>query len=208
MGGKPGAPGLQRAAQQGHVVQILRLQKRAMLTHKGRRGHGRDHIFGQAHVLHVGIAPGAKAHGQVGVLGHHIEQRDRDLQGQVNLRIGIGELAQARNDHRAGKGGRDRQTKLAFAGCGTGAGKLLQDGQAFAHMGQIFTAFGGERKVGATEQLGANNLFQLTHPVADRAGGDKQLFRGLGHAAQTRQRLKGQQALDGRDACGAHKPPL
>jgi hypothetical protein len=72
-------------------------------------------------------------------------------------------------------------------------------------MGQVFAAFGGQRKVGPAEQLGADDLFELLDAVADRAGRHVQLFRGLGDAAQPRQRLKGQQALDGRDAgSGSH----
>jgi len=69
-------------------------------------------------------------------------------------------------------------------------------------MGQVFVAFGGERKIGPAKQLGANDLLQLLDAVTHRAGRHAQLFGGLRHAAQTGQCLKGQEALDGRDARG------
>jgi hypothetical protein len=67
-------------------------------------------------------------------------------------------------------------------------------------MGQVFVAFGGEREVGPTKQLGANDLLQLFDAVAHGAGRHAQLLGRLGHAAQSRQGLKGQETLDGRDA--------
>ena len=71
-------------------------------------------------------------------------------------------------------------------------------------MGQVFAALNRERKVGAAKQLGANDLLQLLDAVAQRAGRYAQLIRRLCHAAQSRQGLEGQQALDGRDSGRAH----
>ena len=159
-------------------------------------------------MLHVGVATGAKTHHQVGVFGHHVQQRDGHLQGQVNLGVGLGELAQARDQDGARKGGGDRQAQFAFARRSSRGGKLLQHGQTFAHMGQVFAALGGERKIGPTKQLGANDLLQLLDAVAHGAGRDAQLLGGLRDAAQARQRLKRQQALDGRNAGGGHAPTI
>ena len=81
----------------------------------------------------------------------------------------------------------------------------LNTAQTFAHMRQILNSFGGQRKIGPAKQLGANDLLQLLDPVAHGAGCDAQLLGRLGHAAQTRQRLKGQEALNRRDArCVGH----
>jgi len=71
-------------------------------------------------------------------------------------------------------------------------------------MRQVSSAFGRERKIGPAKQFGANDLFELLDPVAHRAGRDAQFFGGLGHAAQARQRLKSQQALNGGDTGGGH----
>ena len=204
-GGKPGAPGLQRAAQQRLVVDALRGLKRAVLAQELRRCHGGDHIVGDAYMFQVGVSASAKAHHQIGVFGDHVEQRDRDLHGDVDLGIGLGEFTQTRNHHRARKRGGDRQTQFALARRSTDVGELLQNRQPLTHIGQVFAAFGGERKIRAAEQLGANDLLQLARPVAHRAGGDAQFFRGLRDAAQTRQRLKGQQALNGGNAGNTHR---
>jgi hypothetical protein len=151
-------------------------------------------------VLNVGVAAGAEADHQVGVLRHHVQQRDRDLQHQVDFRIGLDEAAQPRHQDRARKGRRHRHLQLALALGQLPAREALQDRDALAHMGQVLAALGGEREVGAAEQLGADGLFQLPHPVADRAGCHAQFLRRLRHRAQAGQCFKGQQALDGRDA--------
>ena len=79
-------------------------------------------------------------------------------------------------------------------------GKRPSAGQPFAHVGQVLAAFGGEGEVGAAEQLGAEDLFQLPHPVAHGAGRDAQFVGRQRHRAQPRQRLEGEEALDGRNA--------
>jgi hypothetical protein len=84
--------------------------------------------------------------------------------------------AQARHQDGAREGRRDGQAQLALAGRGAlpGRGKALQRGQAFAHMGQVFAALGGQREIGAAEQLGADDLLELLDAVADGAGRDAQ----------------------------------
>ena len=52
-------------------------------------------------MLDIGVTAGAKAHHQVGVFGHHIEQRNGHLQRQLDLGVSLGELAQARDQDRA-----------------------------------------------------------------------------------------------------------
>jgi len=144
----------------------------------------------------------AVAHHQVGILGHHVQQRDGDLQRQVDLGVGLGELRQARDQHAARKGGRDRDLQPCAAAGHRVVGEALQRPQAFAHLLQVVLAVGGQRKVRAPEQLRAQHLLQLAHAVADRAGRDAELLGRQRHAAQARQGFKGQQALDGRDAPG------
>jgi hypothetical protein len=154
-------------------------------------------------VFHIGIAAGTKADGEIGIFSYHVEQGDADLQCQVNLGVGLGELAQPGHEDGARKRGCDGHLELAPTGQRPLAGEAPQNGQAFADMRQVFAAFAGQRKVGPPEQLGANDLFQLLDPVADRAGRDAQLFSGLCHAAQSRQGFKSEQALNGRYA-GSH----
>ncbi len=48
-------------------------------------------------MFHIGITAGPEAHHQVGVFGHPIQQRDGDLQRCVYLGVGLGELAQPRD---------------------------------------------------------------------------------------------------------------
>ncbi|MPM71103.1 hypothetical protein SDC9_118066 [bioreactor metagenome] len=151
-------------------------------------------------MLHVCIVAGAEAHDQVGVLGYHVEQRDGDLQRQVDLGVGLGELAQARDQDGARKGGCHGQLQAPLAGLAVGAGKALQRAQAFAYVREVGAAVRGEREVGTPEQARAQDLFQLLDAVAYRAGRDAQFISGERDAAQTRKRLEGEQALDGRDA--------
>ena len=87
-------------------------------------------------MLHIGVTARAKADGQVGVFGHHVEQRNAHLQGDVNLGVGLGKLPQTRHQDRARKGRRDRQAQFAFArgGAAVFAGEPFQNRQAFAHV--------------------------------------------------------------------------
>ncbi len=71
-------------------------------------------------------------------------------------------------------------------------------------MRQVFHTLDGERKVGPAKQLGAYDLLQLLDAVAHRAGRDAEFFCSLRDAAQTRQRLKSQQALNRGDAGDGH----
>ena len=151
-------------------------------------------------MFHVRVPPCAKAHGQVGVFGHHIEQGNAHLQGDVDFGVGIHKVFEAWHQHRARKSGRDRQSQFAPPGGVAGAGKALQRHQAFSHMGEVFVAFGGEREIGPAKQLGADDLFELLDAVTHGTGRHAQLFGGLGHAAQSGQGLKGQKTLNRRDA--------
>jgi len=73
-----------------------------------------------------------------------VPKRTAHLQREVDLGVGVAELLEARQQHRARKRGRDGDAQLAPAGRGRVARKLLQRGQAVAHMGQVLAAFGGE----------------------------------------------------------------
>ena len=199
-GVEPAAPGLERAAQQRQAFEIGGLLERPVGAHKRRRGQGGEHIARQLHMFHVGVMAGAEAHDQVGIFRHHVEQWNAHMQRQVDLGVGLGELAQPRNQHAAGKCRRDGDLQPAPAGRAGAAGKALQRAQAFTHMRQIGAAFAGQREIGPPEQPAAQHLLELAHPVAHGAGRDAQLLGGLRHAAQPRQRLEGQQALDGGDA--------
>lgn len=149
-------------------------------------------------MLHVGVAPGAKSDHQVGILRHHIEQRDGDLQRQVDLGIGFGELGQARDQHRPGKGGCNRQAQLALARRSGGAGKFLQCGEPLAHMGEVLAALGGQGKISPAKKPGSDDLLELLDPVADCAGCHKQFVAGLRHAAQAGKasRLTGTESVE------------
>ena len=198
--GKPGAPRFQRAAQQLGTLQLGHAVEGSVLQQVVRRGQRRDLVLQQADVFDVGIAAGAKAYREVGVFGDHVQQRDRHLQRQVDLGVVVHEMAQPRHQDGACKGGRHRHLELAFARHRRATGKARQHAQAFAHMGQVFAAFGGQREVGPAKQPRAQQLFQLLDAVADGTGRDAQLLRRLGARAQPRQCLKGQQTLDRRDA--------
>ncbi|MNV74356.1 hypothetical protein D3C71_1675680 [compost metagenome] len=115
-----------------------------MLAHESGGGQRRDHVARQLHILHIGVVPGAVAHHQVGVFGHHIKQRDGHLQRQVDLGIGLGELAQARDQDGARERGRHRQLEAPAARRGRSPRKTLQRAQPLAHMRQIGAALGGQ----------------------------------------------------------------
>ena len=173
-----------------------------MLAKEGGRGQRGVHIARNFAVLHVGIVAGAVAHHQVGVFGHHIQQRNGDLQGEVNFRVCLGELRQARYQHAARKCGGDGNLEPCAARGHRVIGEALQCAQAFAHLLQVVLSVRGERKIGATKQQCAQHLLELAHAVADRTGGDVELFGRLRHAAQAGQGFKGQQTLNGRNALG------
>jgi hypothetical protein len=119
---------------------------------------------------------------------------------QVDLGVGLGELAQARDEDGARKRGRDGQLEPPPPRRRCLARKALQRAQPLAHMGQVGAALGGQRKIGPAKQPHAQDLLQLLDPVAHGAGRDAQLFGRLRHAAQAGQGFKRQQALDGRNA--------
>ena len=59
----------------------------------------RHFVFHQTNMFHICIAPSAKTNRQIGVFSHHIEQGDGHLQRQINFRVSLSELAQARNQN-------------------------------------------------------------------------------------------------------------
>ena len=200
--GKPGAPRLQRAAQQLGVLQVLHRAEGAEFLDAGGRGQRGNDVLHDADRFQIRIAAGAVADGQVGIFGHHVEQRNVHVQRQVDLGVGRGELAQARHQDAAREGGGDGHAQLAARQGRIAAGEALQHGQRLAHVREIFAALGGEGEIGAAKEAHAHQLFQLLDAVADRAGRDAEFFGGVGDATEPGQGFEGEKALDRRNAHG------
>ena len=65
------------------IAEVFGLIERPVLSHKAWRGNRHHVVFHDAQMLHIGVAPGAKTHRQVGVFGHHVQQRNAHLQREV-----------------------------------------------------------------------------------------------------------------------------
>ncbi len=175
--------------------------ERAVLAQEGGRGQRRHLVGQQAQVLDVGIAPGAEADGQVGVLGHHVQQRNGHLQRQVDLGVGLDEAAQARHQDGAREGRRDGHA--AACAC-PGRPRCPGKRSRLARPSRTWARYSLPSVV--SEKSARPN--SLVPRICSSCRTRWLTALGVTHSssaasvtdAQARQRLEGEQALDGRDA--------
>lgn len=126
------------------------------------------------------------------------------MQAQRDLGIGMAKQCQPGQQQLARKGRRDRDSQPYSAGIVRWSGNLLQRRKRLAHSHQVGDAIHAEAEVVAGEKLQCEVRLKLADAMTDCAGRDAELFRRQCHTAQTRHRLEGQQALDGRDTWRSH----
>ena len=203
----PVRPRLERAAHQARGG-AFGLAREAVegpeLVEEGRAARRRHQVAQDQPVLEVGVAARTVADLEVRLLGGHVAQRDRHLQRQLDVGKAAAKELELGHHELAAERGRHRHPQSARAGRGALARHLLQRGERGAHMLQIGCALAGEGEITATEQADAEVRFELADAMADRAHGHAQLRRGAAGAAQARDRLEGEQALDRGDAAGRH----
>ncbi len=155
-------------------------------------------------MLEVGVAAGAVADLEVGLLGDDVAQGDRHLQGELDVRPVAAEELELGHHELAAERGRHRHPQPRRHGRRALARQLAQRGERDADLLQVGRALGGRGEVAAREQPHAEVGLELAQAVAHRAHGHAQLFGRTARAAQARDRLEGEQALDGRDASMGH----
>ena len=84
-------------------------------------------------------------------------------------------------------------------------GGLLEGGKPDPDVGEIGGAGGGQAEILAAEQFAADVCFELAYAMTDGARGHAQFVGRAGGAAQAGERLKGEQALNGRNVRGRHR---
>jgi hypothetical protein len=171
---------------------------------KFRRGDRNHRLAEQADDLQARIAARAVADGQVDLAGGEVDDLHAGRQPDVDLGLGLLELAQARHQPLGGeRGGGGQGQAAAVDGGGQQAGGLGQAVEGLAQGGQ-----GGLGGVGQQQALGraleqgrADIVLQVLDLLADGAGRHRQLVGGAAEVQVARGGLERAQRVQGR------KPP-
>jgi hypothetical protein len=204
---KPGAPGFERAADQPCARNFGRGAKAvegAKFIEEARAAGGHHFFFEQQPVFAIGVRTGAVAHFEVGLLGRDVEQRNRHLQHQFDVRIDVAEQLEPRHEELAAEGGRDGDAQARRMRCCISERRGLQRRKAGAHVGEISGTVGRKAEIAAAEELEAHVRFELADAVADRAGRDAQFIGRAARVAQPGHGFEGEQALDRGDVLEGH----
>ena len=201
----PRRPGLQRTLDQpglGEFFARFETRERPVFAEEVRAA-GRCKFIGLYEpVFAVSVVACTKTHLKIGRVSREIGHGNRDVKREVDVGVGRTEQLELGHEQLTAERGRHGHAH-AQALLLTGARRhLLQRSQARLHITEIGRPFNREREI-TQEQLDAQEVFQLPDAVADGADGDAKLLAGFACAAQPRDGLEGDEALDGRNASEA-----